>query len=501
MKSNNNVITIPKGKIIIHPQGLYKNNFNFINRETERISIRKKHNLPKNSKIVLGVGYAYYRKGIDLFVHCMLKVCKENINTYFIWNGAIEDNVLLQINDILKNNEQKRNFIMIPDFETDPIPYYAAADIYLLTSREDPFPSVVLEAMYAYLPVIAFENGGGYVEIVDNNTGGLVPMGNIEAMSEFTIRLLNDDDLRMKIGKYAHNLVAEKFNFIAYIYFLLEMLGKNYKKISVIIPNYNYEKYLRERIESVLSQTYPVFEIIILDDHSTDNSLEIINKYVNKFPLRIKSVNNEKNSGNVFEQWAKGIEIAKGDYIWIAEADDLSEPIFLEAIMKRMSLDENIVMGYTQSKTMDEKGNITSDNYLSYTDKVDTIWRADYTADGKDEIEKRLSIKNTILNVSAVVFKNIKLLDKFKYAKEYSVAGDWRFYVDLLKDKGMILFIADSLNIHRRHTNSVTKTLNAQKHFDEICNMQDYVFSLTKNPMYFEMAKKYREEVKEYLGI
>jgi O-antigen biosynthesis protein len=500
-KNNEKITLFPNEKVIIRPQGLFKINPYINNRKDICLSIKKKHDIPEDCKIILGVGYDYYRKGIDLFVQCMLKVCNKYNNVYFIWVGAIEESKLLEINNILKENEHSRNFIAITEVEKDPLPYYAAADIYLLTSREDPFPSVVLEAMYSYLPVIAFENGGGYVEIVDNNTGGLVPMENIESMSEFTIKLLNDDDLRMKIGKYAHNLITEKFNFIAYIYFLLEILGKNYKKISVIIPNYNYEKYLRERIESVLSQTYPVFEIIILDDNSTDNSLEIINEYENKYPLRVKSIINDKNSGNVFEQWAKGIEIAKGDYIWIAEADDLSETTFLEAIIKKMSLDENIVMGYTQSKTMDEHGNITGDNYLFYTDKIDTIWESNYTANGKDEIEKRLSVINTILNVSAVVFKNVNLLNKIKYAKEYSVAGDWRFYVDLLKDGGMILFIADSLNIHRRHTNSVTKALNAKKHFDEICNLQDYIYSLTKNSVYYEMAKKYREEVKEYLKI
>jgi len=72
---------------------------------------------------------------------------------------------------------------------------------------------------------------------------------------------------------------------------------------------------------------------------------------------------------------------------------------------------------------------------------------------------------------------------------------------DAWKNGARLLFIADSLNIHRRHTNSVTKALNAQKHFDEICNMQDYIFGLTKNSVYYELAKKYREEVREYLGI
>jgi glycosyltransferase involved in cell wall biosynthesis len=498
--SNNKIITIPDEKVLIYPQGLYNVNPYLNEREEIRFSIRKKHNIPQNCKIVLGVGYGYYRKGIDLFVQCMLKLSEKHINTYFIWVGDIENTMLLYINDLLKNIQLKNKFINT-SWDKNYMTYYTAADIFLLTSREDPFPSVIIEAMYSYLPVIAFENGGGYIEIVNNNTGGLAPMENIDSMSKIIIRLLDDDVLRIKMGKYAHNLVKENYNFITYIYFILDILGKNYKKISVIIPNYNYAKYLRDRIESILSQTYPVYEIIILDDNSNDNSMEIINEYINKFPLLVKGVSNEKNSGNVFEQWKKGVEMAKGDYIWIAEADDLSEPIFLDEIMKKITLDEKIIMGYTQSKIIDEHGNITGDDYLFYTDKIDIIWRADYIADGRDEIEKRLSIKNTILNVSAVVFKNNNLLDKLKYVNEYNVAGDWRFYVDLLKNGGKILFISDSLNIHRRHINSVTKTLNAQKHYNEICEMQDYIFNLTKNSVYYDMAKKYREEIKEYLKI
>jgi len=370
--SNKNIVSIPDDKIIICPQGLYTVNSYLKEYEVIRLSIRKRHNIPQNSKIVLGVGYGSYGKGVDLFAQCMLKVCEKYKNIYFIWVGEIENTLLLKINDLLINSKLKDRLIFT-GYEKNTMLYYTAADIYLLTSREDSFPSVVLEAMYSYLPVIAFENGGGYVDIVDNNIGGLVPMENIESMSEITIKLLNDDGLRAKMGKYAHKLVAEKYNFISYIYFLLGLLGKNYKKVSVIIPNYNCAKYLRGRIDSILSQTYPIFEIIILDDHSTDNSLEIIDEYESKYPLWIKSIKNKKNSGNVFEQWIRGIENAKGNYIWIAKADDLSEPIFIESMMEKMSLNEDIVIGYTQSKIM-------------------------------DEIEKRLSIENIILNASAVIF-------------------------------------------------------------------------------------------------
>ena len=91
---------------------------------------------------------------------------------------------------------------------------------------------------------------------------------------------------------------------------------ENPKKVSVIIPNYNYQDYIIERIDSILLQTYPIYELIILDDCSTDNSVEVINKKIkeikNKYPeLKIQFIINEKNRGGcVFKQWKKGFDLA-----------------------------------------------------------------------------------------------------------------------------------------------------------------------------------------------
>ena len=91
---------------------------------------------------------------------------------------------------------------------------------------------------------------------------------------------------------------------------------ENPKKVSVIIPNYNYQDYIIERIDSILLQTYPIYELIILDDCSTDNSVEVINKKIEEikkqYPeLKIKFIVNEKNSGGcVFKQWKKGFDSA-----------------------------------------------------------------------------------------------------------------------------------------------------------------------------------------------
>ena len=88
-------------------------------------------------------------------------------------------------------------------------------------------------------------------------------------------------------------------------------------KVSIIVPNYNYERYLKERINSILNQTYTDYELILLDDASTDNSAELLAKYKNH-PKVSHVIINKENSGSPFKQWMKGILLAKGEWIWIA---------------------------------------------------------------------------------------------------------------------------------------------------------------------------------------
>lgn len=97
--------------------------------------------------------------------------------------------------------------------------------------------------------------------------------------------------------------------------------------ISVIIPVFNAAKYISETLESVLNQTFKDFEIVCIDDGSTDNSLEIIEKYKLK-DSRIKVIS-QKNSGVVIAR-NRAIEIAEGDYIFPLDSDDLIDRTLLE---------------------------------------------------------------------------------------------------------------------------------------------------------------------------
>ena len=100
--------------------------------------------------------------------------------------------------------------------------------------------------------------------------------------------------------------------------------------VSVIVPNYNHARFLPQRIESILRQTYQDFELILLDDCSTDDSRAVLSQYASEPRVRIQF--NEVNSGSTFRQWNKGVRLARGKYVWIAESDDYADERLLERL-------------------------------------------------------------------------------------------------------------------------------------------------------------------------
>ena len=252
------------------------------------------------------------------------------------------------------------------------------------------------------------------------------------------------------------------------------------KKVSVVVPNYNYAKYIGKRIDSILKQTYPIYELIILDDCSTDDSVKVIEKKLReirqKYPeMRLSFVKNEKNSGKSMAQWKKGFELAEGDYIWIAEVDDLSNKKFLEEVMKGFD-DSEVVISYTESAIINSLGIMIMPNFRWSRDKEKTgHYVEDYTKDGKREIEEIMAIRCTIPNVSAAVFRNDKkYLKYFDEAMKFSQVGDWYFYTKILEN-GKISYNRRSLNKFRIHSGSVTAgSKKGKKHYMEVLMMHDF---------------------------
>ena len=259
------------------------------------------------------------------------------------------------------------------------------------------------------------------------------------------------------------------------------------------MPNYNYEQYIDQRLQTISQQNYPLYEIIFLDDCSRDKSLNKARHFLNKSSIDNRVLWNNKNSGRVISQWKKGTDLASGDYIWIAEADDYSEHNFLSETIKFFD-DPKVTLSFCQSFQSDSGGKILAGNYLKYTEDVDpNHWNNDFINVGNNEIRRYLSIKNTIPNVSAVIFNKASLKKALKISKvlDYSFAHDWFIYFNVIK-RAKIGFCSKSLNFHRRHNSSLIGRNLADKIklINEIKRMQTYISSKEEIPIRTKIKMK-----------
>ena len=138
--------------------------------------------------------------------------------------------------------------------------------------------------------------------------------------------------------------------------------NKKASKISItaVVPNYNYSDFLLQRVYSILYQTEKISELILLDDCSTDGSRKTIDEIVQKLEpyINVRKIYNETNSGTAFKQWQKGINEAKSDYVWIAEADDYCDKNMLKKLVKCIKKDKKISIAYVDTAFIDAKGKI-----------------------------------------------------------------------------------------------------------------------------------------------
>lgn len=445
----------------IRPQGLYLRNPHRTqtDRARVRMEMRTRLGLASDARIILCVAYGDHRKGLDLFVDACIKTMARDPNAVAVWVGHHDPSLYALALSTIGDSGLEDRFVF-PGLVLDHIhDFYTAANVYAMTSREDPFPSVVMDALDAYIPVVAFSGVGGFEELLVRGCGVLVPAFETDKMADAFVKLLDDSALAEKLATRGHDIIKSEFSFSHYLYDLAELAGQPIPKVSVVVPNYNYARYIAERLSSIQCQTAPIYELIVLDDASSDNSVEIIQRFLADCDIPSRLVVNPTNSGSVFKQWRRGVDMARGDLVWIAEADDLADPEFLEQLLPALR-QQDLVLSYAQSRQMGSDGEILCEHYLDYVADIDRErWTQPYVADGQEEIAKALFLKNTIPNVSGAVFRRDALLEVLIEHEDeinsYRNAGDWVVYLRLL-EKGGIAYCPRSLNSHRRHQSSIT---------------------------------------------
>ncbi|SNR69963.1 glycosyltransferase family 2 protein [Hymenobacter mucosus] len=224
-------------------------------------------------------------------------------------------------------------------------------------------------------------------------------------------------------------------------------------KVTVIVPNYNHARYLPLRIESVLQQTEQDIEVLLLDDCSPDNSREILEQYAAK-DSRITLVYNEQNSGSTFHQWNKGLSLAKGEYIWIAESDDYAEPNFLETLLRPLQQDSAIGLVYCESQTVDEDNRELGIHHIMPKELEGALLNQNFVVHGIDLIKQFMSFCNIVPNASGAVMRRSVLKQAGPADANYRLVGDWIFWAKIMAIS-KVAFISTPLNYFRQHTNNV----------------------------------------------
>lgn len=215
--------------------------------------------------------------------------------------------------------------------------------------------------------------------------------------------------------------------------------------VSVIVPNYNHARYLNQRLDSILQQTFRDFELIILDDCSTDNSREVIEPY-RAHPQVTKIIFNETNAGTPFRQWQKGIAAASGKWIWIAESDDYADPHFLEKLLALADSNPGAGIAYCGPLWVDDKG-VAGKDLSSY--------HTSFFKEGLEEVRTKLWYVCTIQNASSAIMRRDLAAEAVKDIGRYRACGDWIFYVKLLQ-RADLAFTEEKLSSFRYYHNNTS---------------------------------------------
>lgn len=235
-------------------------------------------------------------------------------------------------------------------------------------------------------------------------------------------------------------------------------------KISIIIPVYNCEEYIEKCIESILNQKYKNFEIILINDGSTDNSLNLINEYKQNEPERIIVIN-QKNAGAGAAR-NKGIEIASGDYLTFIDSDDYIKNDFLSTLLNYINGEDIIVSGY---KKTDSNYNVLfskepENNYWSLF-KYTTNWA-------------------NLYKVSFIRENNIRFLD-FRIGEDINFSFQCIVYLKTYK------IVNYSGYYYFTNEKSITKTIKKVQKVSSLSKLLKSLNSIALKANYFDYKSMY----------
>ncbi len=418
-------------RVIVINDSIYAPEVISKSREKEKKEIYSEIGYKKNQLLVVSVGSVIKRKGPDLlFDSCKILEKKYPGKFKFIWIGVLPSD-----DDSLDFYQKKDNFLFLGEKE-NPYPYINAGDVFVLPSREDPFPLVVLEALALKKPVISFKSSGGVSEILDKR-GILVENMNSQdlakALEDLAVNrsLMNNliksldsnFDGGWKISKEkVERIVSDTFKkFVYRVDNNLEFIDK----VSIVLPSYNQEWCISDSIDSIINQTYGNWELIVIDDSSSDKTRDIVKQYIKKYPGKIRLIKKDKDKRGLASSYGVGIKECTGDYVAFLEGDDIwkKDNLINKLIIFQNHLDVGCVFSNVQSFG-------ESELLIQRNEEVSYFFRDLDIPSGPFDMKKLISDRLPVKSFSSVVVRR-ELLNGLDFSNDYDIWFDWWFHTQL----------------------------------------------------------------------
>ncbi|MFT6905644.1 MAG: glycosyltransferase involved in cell wall biosynthesis [Oleiphilaceae bacterium] len=232
--------------------------------------------------------------------------------------------------------------------------------------------------------------------------------------------------------------------------------------VSVVVPSYNYASYLEKRIESILNQTYPNIEIIVIDDYSHDNSVEVLQKYASHPNIRL--VCKDKNEGWISTN-NQGAELALGEYVLFAQCDDVCDPTMVERLVESMQQHPSAGVSFCRSLLVDREGNSLDEDYDGRDVDFKEACKEDVLL-SKHQMALFLLNACVIPNLSALLIKKECFETIGSFSHDYKVCSDWDWYFRVV-ERYDVAYIASPLNHFMQHDATIRSSTKDKIIFEE----------------------------------
>ncbi len=272
--------------------------------------------------------------------------------------------------------------------------------------------------------------------------------------------------------------------------------------VSVIIPVYNSAKYLADPFESLVAQTYGTFEVIIVNDGSTDASDLIIQEFITKHPeIQVTYLNNSQNRGQSYA-YNLGIKNAKGYCIGFLDADDRYEPTFLQEMVEEIGDAFDLVYcGFDQVNPLTGQRIKFEENRI-------------YLKESKEIINAYLGATTHFAHTAALYRTAFLMMENIWYDEDCRYGEDLEFMCRLLLRQPRCSCVQKSLYLYIRRSDSVTANSDCENIYQVVYGIErvvseipssygklHFIFTRNANIVYHVICELYEKQVKKRVSL